>query len=121
MPHPVDIAVGGRIRTLRIGNGLSQEELGRLIGVSFQQVQKYEKGSNRLGASRIVQISEALCVPVATIFDGIDTTKAAQKHKGLSVEAAKIAREWSEIENEDLQIAAKNLIRAMRHSSTQKL
>ena len=118
MPHPVDTAVGSRIRELRVRHGISQEELGRLIGVSFQQVQKYEKGLNRLGASRLVQICEALCVPIASVFDGIDTTKAAKRQDAsLSNEAAKVARDWSLIKNDELRHAAKNMIRSMLNAS----
>jgi transcriptional regulator with XRE-family HTH domain len=69
-PNPVDKYVGSRMRMRRIMLGMSQEKLGEALGLSFQQIQKYEKGTNRVGASRIQQISEALQVPVSFLFEG---------------------------------------------------
>ena len=69
-PDPVDIEVGQRIKIQRLAAGLSQTELGESIGVTFQQVQKYEKGTNRIGASRLQQISQILQVPVSFFFEG---------------------------------------------------
>jgi transcriptional regulator with XRE-family HTH domain len=67
-----DIDVGRRIRARRIAQGMSQTELGNRLGVTFQQVQKYEKGINRVGAGRLVRVAEALEVPVAFFFAGTD-------------------------------------------------
>ena len=69
-PNPVDKYVGSRVRMRRIMLGMSQEKLGEALGLTFQQVQKYEKGTNRVGASRLHQISEILQVPVSFLFDG---------------------------------------------------
>lgn len=69
-PNPVDKYVGSRIRMRRIMLGMSQEKLGESLGLTFQQVQKYEKGTNRVGASRLQQISEILQVPVSFLFEG---------------------------------------------------
>ena len=69
-PNPVDRYVGSRVRMRRIMLGMSQEKLGDALGLTFQQVQKYEKGTNRVGASRIQQISEILQVPVSFLFEG---------------------------------------------------
>src|SRR6267378_4357029 len=69
-PNPVDKYVGSRVRMRRIMLGMSQEKLGEALGLTFQQVQKYEKGTNRVGASRLQQIAEILQVPVAFLFDG---------------------------------------------------
>jgi transcriptional regulator with XRE-family HTH domain len=71
LPNPVDRHVGSRLRELRNGAGLSQEKLGVALGVTFQQVQKYEKGLNRLGASRLQSAARVLGVPVNTFFDGL--------------------------------------------------
>jgi transcriptional regulator with XRE-family HTH domain len=67
-PDPIDIHVGKNIRIFRLAKGLSQSELGDAIGVTFQQVQKYEKGTNRVGSSRIVKLAIALGVPVNRLF-----------------------------------------------------
>lgn len=69
-PNPVDRYVGSRIRMRRIMLGMSQEKLGEALRLTFQQVQKYEKGTNRVGASRLQQIAEILQVPVSFMFDG---------------------------------------------------
>ena len=79
-PDPVDIEVGQRIKIQRLAAGLSQTELGESIGVTFQQVQKYEKGTNRVGAGRLTQIARGLKIPVNTFFEGHDhIEKAAQQ------------------------------------------
>jgi transcriptional regulator with XRE-family HTH domain len=69
-PNPIDKHVGSRVRMRRMMMGMSQEKLGDAIGLTFQQVQKYEKGTNRIGASRLQQISQTLQVPVAFFFEG---------------------------------------------------
>lgn len=69
-PHPVDIHVGQRLRLKRTILGKSQESIGKEIGVTFQQIQKYERGINRMGASRLYDFAKALGVPVAYFFEG---------------------------------------------------
>jgi transcriptional regulator with XRE-family HTH domain len=68
-PNPVDIHVGGRVRFRRMLLGMSQEKLGERLGLTFQQVQKYEKGINRIGASRLFDLSHVLGVPVQFFYD----------------------------------------------------
>ena len=70
MTHPVDIHVGGVIRQRRSDIGMTQQQLAALIGIKFQQVQKYETGANRVSASRLWDISRALGVPVSFFFEG---------------------------------------------------
>jgi transcriptional regulator with XRE-family HTH domain len=67
-PNPTDIYVGSRVRMRRKMLGLSQEKLGEQLGITFQQIQKYEKGTNRVGASRLQAMSKALDVPVSFFF-----------------------------------------------------
>src|SRR4026208_1599826 len=69
-PNPVDAHVGSRVRLRRMLLGMSQERLGASMGLTFQQVQKYAKGVNRIGASRLFQISQILAVPVQFFFEG---------------------------------------------------
>jgi len=69
VPDPVDIHVGSRVRLRRTMLGMSQEKLGDNLGITFQQIQKYEKGANRIGASRIQNIAVALNTPVAFFFE----------------------------------------------------
>ena len=68
-PNPIDVHVGSRIRLRRTMLGLSQEKLGESLGITFQQVQKYEKGTNRVGASRLQNIAGILDAPVAFFFE----------------------------------------------------
>ena len=69
-PNPIDVHVGGRVRLRRMMLGMSQEKLGEQLGITFQQIQKYEKGTNRIGASRLQNIATVLSVPVGFFFDG---------------------------------------------------
>jgi transcriptional regulator with XRE-family HTH domain len=77
VPNPIDKYVGSRVRMQRMLRGLSQEKLGEALGVTFQQVQKYEKGANRIGASRLQQISKILEVPPSFFFEGSPTGGAS--------------------------------------------
>jgi transcriptional regulator with XRE-family HTH domain len=72
-PNPVDKHVGNRVRMRRLMLRMSQQKLGGALGLTFQQVQKYEKGTNRIGASRLQHISDILQVPVAFFFEGAPT------------------------------------------------
>ena len=75
-PNPIDVHVGARVRLRRTLLGMSQEKLGEAIGLTFQQVQKYERGANRIGASRLYDLSRVLDVPVSFFFD--DMTEDVQ-------------------------------------------
>lgn len=84
----VDQHVGERLRMKRIELGFSQTELGNRLGITFQQVQKYEKGSNRIGASRLWRISQALEVPVSWFFEGLDKLESTT----ISADASAITK-----------------------------
>ncbi len=77
-PRPVDVHVGGRVRARRTFIGMSQEKLGKHVGLTFQQIQKYEKGMDRIAASRLWVISLVLGRPISWFFEGI----GKQKRKG---------------------------------------
>ena len=87
-PNPIDTHVGARIRLRRTLLGISQEKLGEALGLSFQQVQKYERGANRVGASRLYDLARVLDVPVGFFFDDIDAAVAAASPAGLKSGAA---------------------------------
>jgi transcriptional regulator with XRE-family HTH domain len=72
MKHPVDVHVGKRVRHRRWMVGMTQQQLADKVGIKFQQIQKYETGMNRVSASRLWDISEALSVPVSFFFEGLD-------------------------------------------------
>jgi transcriptional regulator with XRE-family HTH domain len=72
--NPIDVQVGNRVRIRRMLIGMSQERLGDLLGLTFQQVQKYEKGVNRIGAGRLFEVARILNVPVNFFYEGLATT-----------------------------------------------
>lgn len=115
MPHPVDVTVGNRVREMRIRKGLSQQALGERVGVSFQQIQKYERGTNRMGSSRLVQIADVLDVPVSSFFDGLGRSETAEvgEEGPLNVKASKVARDWQRIGDERLQTKVAEMMRAL--------
>jgi transcriptional regulator with XRE-family HTH domain len=76
-PSPIDVHVGSRIRLRRTLLGMSQERLGESLGLTFQQVQKYERGVNRVGASRLFDLSRVLDVPISFFFDDMPDSLAA--------------------------------------------
>jgi transcriptional regulator with XRE-family HTH domain len=83
-PNPTDKHVGARVRMRRMMLSMSQEKLGDALGLTFQQVQKYEKGANRIGASRLQQISHILQVPVSFFFDGAPAVPGHHAPPGMS-------------------------------------
>jgi transcriptional regulator with XRE-family HTH domain len=83
-PNPIDIHVGGRVRMRRLMLGLSQTKLADSLKLTFQQVQKYEKGTNRIGASRLHHIAHVLQVPVAFFFEGAPSLSASSQGPGAS-------------------------------------
>jgi transcriptional regulator with XRE-family HTH domain len=82
-PNPTDKHVGSRVRMRRMMLSMSQEKLGDALGLTFQQVQKYEKGTNRIGASRLQQISQILQVPVSFFFEGAPVAQTAIRSEGM--------------------------------------
>jgi transcriptional regulator with XRE-family HTH domain len=89
-PDPTDLHVGRRVRMRRIMLSMSQEKLGFALGLTFQQVQKYEKGANRIGASRLQQLSHILQVPVAFFFEGGPNASAPHGSNGSALSMAQI-------------------------------
>ncbi len=98
MPHPVDVYVGKRLRMRRTILGMSQEAIGTAIGVTFQQVQKYERGINRMGSSRLYDFSKILGIPVSYFFEGYD----AQEGVSVPAFAGGMAEEGTNFEHEKL-------------------
>ncbi|MBX9635254.1 MAG: helix-turn-helix domain-containing protein [Magnetospirillum sp.] len=83
-PNPVDVHVGARVRLRRTLLGMSQEKLGEALGLTFQQVQKYERGANRVGASRLFDLSRVLDVPVSFFFDDMSNEVEALSPRLIS-------------------------------------
>jgi transcriptional regulator with XRE-family HTH domain len=116
-----DIELGKRIRLRRVEQKISQAELGDKLGVSFQQVQKYEKGVNRVGAGRLTKIAEVLGITVGTFFTGkevLDTEHSTNKDNGeasplklLTVSGAfRLLRAYADIEDSNLRRSIVDLV-----------
>jgi transcriptional regulator with XRE-family HTH domain len=82
-PDPIDVSIGSRLRLRRLAMGFSQETLARALGITFQQIQKYERGTNRIFASRLFHLAQVLRVPVAYFYQGLDEGSASDG--GVSV------------------------------------
>lgn len=119
-PLPIDVLVGQNIRICRLQKGLSQGELGRRIGVTFQQIQKYEKGANRVGASRLTQIADVLGVPIPTLFDGAPTANhnpPEQSPRSLLAKphSLRLLQGFDRIENDATRLAVLHLVESLVH------
>ncbi len=84
-PHPVDVHVGGLVRQRRTFLGMSQTDLGKSLGVTFQQVRKNEHGTNRIGASRLYQLCNVLDVPIEYFFEGLEEVVTASSEDDVMV------------------------------------
>ena len=83
IPNPIDVHVGSRVRLRRTLLGLSQEKLGEALGLTFQQVQKYERGANRIGASRLFDLSRVLDVPISFFYDDMSSNTSAKSPRNI--------------------------------------
>ena len=104
-PDPVDVHVGGRVRLRRTLLGLSQEKLGNALSLTFQQIQKYERGANRIGSSRLYQLSRILEVPVSFFFDDMPEAVSSAR-VGVS--------EGQQVEYEHNQLAKRETLELVR-------
>ncbi|HWT30835.1 MAG TPA: helix-turn-helix transcriptional regulator [Propylenella sp.] len=126
-PNPIDIYVGSRVRLRRKMLGISQEKLGQKLGITFQQIQKYEKGTNRIGASRLKAMSEALEVPVSYFFPensaaegaGLQEESVAFMMEFMSSgEGLDLGRAFAQIRNARIRRKVIELVRALASEST---
>lgn len=129
-PNPVDAHVGSRVRLRRMLLGMSQERLGESMGLTFQQVQKYEKGVNRIGASRLFQISKILDVPVQFFFEEAPYAGDGSQAQGLaesdsetfileflnSREGLELNRAFVKIADPKVRKSVVDLVRNLSHS-----
>jgi transcriptional regulator with XRE-family HTH domain len=114
------VLVGQNIRICRLQKGLSQGELGRRIGVTFQQVQKYEKGANRVGASRLTQIADVLGVPIPTLFDGAPTAghhqaapEQSPRYLLAKPHSLRLLQGFDRIDNDATRLAVLHLVESL--------
>ena len=112
---PADIQVGANIRRRRVAMNISQEKLADSLGITFQQVQKYEKGANRVSASRLVQIAALLQVDIRDLFagvEGIDTT-TSEPFPFMSKEAILLARDFQSIASPEVRQNVRSLVKSL--------
>jgi len=124
--HPVDTHVGSRLRQRRALLGMSQTDLAKAVGLTFQQVQKYERGFNRISSSRLFEFAKVLDVPVTHFFDGMDSSvgttkrkpgrpKAVEKTEDLNTkrETLELVRAYYKIRDKGLRTKTLDLIQAL--------
>ena len=109
----IDDSIASRVREMRIMRGLTQQHLGDLIGVTYQQAHKYECGVNRISASRLWKISQVLKVPIADFFEGLDGAHESAHAPLQERMALELAKNFSQIENKKHQEALSYLARAL--------
>src|SRR5215468_11019802 len=114
-PDPVDVHVGKQLRYLRISRRMSQERLGSMVDLTFQQIQKYEKGTNRISASVLFRLAKALEIPVRTFFEGL--TESPSLHvigdEPIVESLIATAAELQQLDDEEVRVALANLIRVL--------
>ena len=128
--NPIDVHVGHRVRMRRLLLGMSQEKLGEELGLTFQQVQKYEKGANRVSASRLYQMSQILGVPVQFFYDDMQIATSGDESSGMAENAGgsvvmdflgtsdgiQLSRAFSELEDPVVRRRIIDLVKALAKS-----
>ncbi len=121
MVRDTDIHIGRRLRQARLSRGLSQDLLGKRLGITYQQIQKYESGSNRIGGSRLWDMCRLLDVPVGYFFEGLPNSEGAtSEHEDedtsiLSRRCLTLAREIESIPDDAIKLRIAGLIKAIAH------
>jgi transcriptional regulator with XRE-family HTH domain len=132
-PHPIDVHVGARVKLRRMILGMSQETLGKALGLTFQQIQKYDKGVNRIGASRIFELSQLLEVPIQYFYEDYGDTGAGRA-QGLaepdageafmqlvnSPEGVELCRHFAEIRDPKVRKRVLDLVKTIAETETLK-
>lgn len=116
-PHPVDVHVGRRLRSRRTILGMSQEELGEAVNITFQQIQKYERGFNRMGASRLYEFACILNIDVSYFFEDYDVNVPTDTNKNSLLDTEEFAKEYERSNNKEVL----TLIRAYYGISSDKV
>jgi len=112
-----DRHVGSRIRERRVMLGLSQQQLAQMIGVTYQQAHKYERGLNRISAGRLFEIAQVLNVPISWFFEGLTPTSSTSELTGRQRMCLELARNFAAIDNERHQEALSQMARALAAQS----
>ena len=110
-PSTIDVAVGRNVRIWRMARGMSQAQLASRLGVTFQQLQKYEVGTNRIGTGRLVKVAAVLSIPIATLFDGADTDPSRSLLALVSDSRSfRLAQAFAAIHNSTLRLSIVYLV-----------
>ncbi|MGO4705556.1 helix-turn-helix domain-containing protein [Microvirga sp. 2MCAF38] len=112
-PSQADRRIGQRVRLMRIAIGLSQEKLADALGITFQQVQKYERGTNRIGAGRLQEIARVLSVPVASFYDADDQAEGSLMVALDTPDSLPLLQAFTTIGRSDLRRQALEIVRAL--------
>jgi transcriptional regulator with XRE-family HTH domain len=127
--NPIDVQVGNRVRIRRMLIGMSQERLGDLLGLTFQQVQKYEKGVNRIGAGRLFEMARILNVPVDFFYEGVNSAppQAGESENGASVmefvssgEGLQLSLAFMKIKDSKVRKRVLDLVKSLAEEEAQK-
>lgn len=117
MTHPIDAAVGKNLQNIRVLRGVSQGELGSRVGVTFQQIQKYEKGVNRISASKLVEMANVLDVAIADLFDGVAAKNNPAGTKldlsAVSIETIRLVTAFEAIDDKGARRHIVQLVKAL--------
>lgn len=116
--NAADRHVGARIRERRVMLGLSQQQLAQMIGVTYQQAHKYERGLNRISAGRLYEIAQVLSVPVSWFFEGLSADGAVTEMTPRQRMCLELARNFAAIDNEKHQEALSQMARALAAQSS---
>ncbi|MFP6710263.1 MAG: helix-turn-helix transcriptional regulator [Rhodospirillales bacterium] len=132
-PDPIDKYVGSRVRARRVGLRISQTKLGEAIGVTFQQVQKYENGTNRIGASNLYKISKTLGVEVSFFYEGVENLEDSgignlnlsdipqapfEQDPMSSREAIELMHNFYRVQDEEVRKRLSQFVKTLAHSSS---
>ena len=122
MYHPTDVHIGRKIRERRIALGMSQSNLAEMLGITFQQVQQYERGGNRVSGSRLWDISRALSVDVSHFFEGLEngadpSAAAALEERPLSRQSLEVARAINQIPEGEVKTQIVRLVKSFAKSA----
>jgi len=110
-PSSIDVAVGRNVRIRRMVRGMSQAQLASRLGITFQQLQKYEVGANRIGTGRLVKIANTLSIPIAALFDGADTDPSRSLLALVAdARAFRLAQAFAAIDNSTLRLSIVYLV-----------
>lgn len=113
--HKIDVLMGARVKRLRINRGISQTDLGSSLGITFQQIQKYEKGANRISTSRLFQMAQAFGITTSELVSGLEDsvgTQITQPSKAATTLELRAAKDFAKL-GRDQQLSVHNIIKVL--------